>query len=87
MVYSNFKNIALTLFTGIKIWMVHNCQMEEDHLYIKIVTALLLNNACKSLNLMEVCVRNNNKLKIHSKGMATFKKNNPKTIKYKFKVT
>ena len=67
-------DIALTLLTGFKIWLVHNCQTEEDHLNIKIVTALLLYNACTLLNIMEICVRNNNKLKIHPRGMATFKK-------------
>ena len=74
LVYSNRQDIALTLLTGFKIWLVHNCQTEEDHLNIKIVTALLLYNACTLLNMMEICVTNNNKLKIHPRGMATFKK-------------
>ena len=72
LVYSNRQDIALTLLTGFKIWLVHNCQTEEDHLNIKIVTALLLYNACTLLNMMEICVTNNNKLKIHPRGMATF---------------
>ena len=85
LVYSNRQDIALTLLTGFKIWLVHNCQTEEDHLNIKIVTALLLYNACTLLNMMEICVTNNNKLKIHPRGMATFKKkiclvNNKKLI-------
>ena len=42
LVYSNSQDIALTLLNGFKIWLVHNCQTEEDHLNIKIVTALLL---------------------------------------------
>ena len=49
LVYSNRQDIALTLLTGFKIWLVHNCQTEEDHLNIKIVTALLLYNACTLL--------------------------------------
>ena len=71
LVYSNRQDIALTLLTRFKIWLVHNCQTEEDHLNIKIVTALLLYNACTLLNMMEICVTNNNKLKIHPRGMAT----------------
>ena len=74
LVYSNRQDIALTLLRGFKIWLVHNCQTEEDHLNIKIVTALLLYNACTLLNMMEICVTNNNKLKIQPRGMATFKK-------------
>ena len=58
LVYSNRQDIALTLLTGFKIWLVHNCQTEEDHLNIKIVTALLLYNACTLLNMMEICVTN-----------------------------
>ena len=42
LVHSNCQDIALTFLTGFKIWLVHNCQTEEDHLNIKIVTALLL---------------------------------------------
>ena len=80
LVYSNRQDIALTLLTGFKIWLVHNCQTEEDDLNIKIVTALLLYNACTLLNMTEICVTNNNKLKIHSKGMATFKKNKKKNF-------
>ena len=70
----NRQDIAMTLLSGFNIWLVHNCQTEEDHLNIKIVTALLLYNACTLLNMMEICVTNNNKLKIHPRGMATFKK-------------
>ena len=51
---------------GFTIWLVHNCQIEEDHQNIKIVTALLLFNACTLLNMIEMCVMNNNKLKIHT---------------------
>ena len=72
--YSNCQDIALTLFTGFKIWLVHNCQMEEDHPNIKIVIALLLCNTCTLLNMMKICVTNNNKLKIHPRGMETFYK-------------
>ena len=71
LVYSNCQDIALILLTGFKIWLVHNCQTEEDHLSIKIDTAVLLYNACTLLNM--ICVNNNNKLKIHTRGMATFK--------------
>ena len=74
LVYLNPQDIALTLLTGFKIWLVHSCKMEEDQLNIKIVTALLLYNACTLLNMMEICVMNNNKLKIHPRVMATFKK-------------
>ena len=52
-VYSNRQDIVLTLLTGFNIWLAHNCQTEEDHLNIKIVTALLLYNACTLLNMME----------------------------------
>ena len=38
--YLNRQDIALSLFTGFKLWLVHNCQIEEDHLNIKIVTDL-----------------------------------------------
>ena len=62
LVYLNCQDIALTLFTGFKIWLVHNCQTVEDHLNIKIVTALFLYNACTLLNMMEICVTNKNKL-------------------------
>ena len=75
LVYSNCQDKALTPFTEFNIWLVHNCQTEEDHLQnIKIVTALLLYNAYKLLGMMEICVTNNNKLKIQSRGMAIFKK-------------
>ena len=37
---------------------------------------MFLYNACILLNVMEICVLNNNKLKIHTKGMAPFKKSN-----------
>ena len=74
LVYLNRQDMALTLLTRFKIWLVHNCQMEEDHLNIKIVTALLLYNNCTLLNMIEICVTNNNKLKIHPRGMATFYK-------------
>ena len=53
------------LLTGFKIWLVHNCQTEEDHQNIKIVTALLLYNACTLLNMMEICV-------MDPRGKATF---------------
>ena len=76
LVNSNCQNIALTLFFArFKIWLLHKCHIEEDYLNIKIVTALLLDNACTLLNMMEICVTNNNKLKIHPRGMATFLKN------------
>ena len=52
----------------------HNSPTAEDHLNIKTVTALLLYNARTLLKLMEICVTNNNKIKIHPRGMATFKK-------------
>ena len=39
LVYLNRQDIALTLFTRFNIWLVHNCQTEEHHLNIKIVTA------------------------------------------------
>ena len=41
LVYWNCQDIALTLLTGFKIWLAHNCQTEEDHLNIKIVTAVV----------------------------------------------
>ena len=65
LVYSNRQDIALTLFTGFKIWLVNNCQTEEDHLNNKIVTAFLLYSDCTLLDMMEIYVTNNNKLKIH----------------------
>ena len=71
LVYSNRQDIPLTLVTGFKIWLVYNCQTEEDHQNIKIVTALLLYNACTLINIMEICVMNKNNFKIHSRGMAT----------------
>ena len=80
LVYWNRQDIALTLFTGFKIWLVHNCQTEEGHLNIKIVTALLLYNACALLYMKEICVTNNFKLKIHPRGMATFKKSNMRPV-------
>ena len=40
LVYLNRQDVALTLFTGFKIWPVHNCKTEENHLNNKIVTAL-----------------------------------------------
>ena len=73
LVYSNRQDIVLTLFTRFKIWLVHNCQMEEDYLNIKIVSALLLYNACQLLNMTKICFTNKNKLKIHPKRMATIK--------------
>ena len=73
LVYLNGKDIVLTLLTRFKIKLVHNCQMEDDHLNIKKCTDLLLNNACKLLNTMEICVTTNEKLNIHPK-MATLKK-------------
>ena len=71
LVYSNRQVTALTTLTGFKIWLVHNCQMEEHNINIKIVTALLVYNACTLLNMMKICVKNNTKLKIHPRGMAT----------------
>ena len=47
--YLNRQDLALILFTVFKIWLV---QMEEDCLNIKIITALLLYNSCKLLNMM-----------------------------------
>ena len=46
LVYANRQDIALDILARFKIWFVHNCQMKEDHLSIKIVIALLLYNAC-----------------------------------------
>ena len=69
-IYSNCQDIALTLTTGFKMWLVHNSQTEEDQLNIKDVTALLMYNSCILLNMMKICVTNNNKLKIHPRGMA-----------------
>ena len=37
LVYLNCQDIALTLFAGFKIWLAQNCQMEEDHLNIKLL--------------------------------------------------
>ena len=34
--------IALTLLNGFEIWLVHNCETEEDHLNIRIVTAVIV---------------------------------------------
>ena len=48
--------------------------MEENYLNIKIVKALSLYNACTILNIMEMCLTNNIKLKIYPRGMATLKK-------------
>ena len=70
LVYLNFQDIALTLLTKFKVWLVHNCQVKEDHLNIKIVTALLFYIACTLLDKMDICVMNNNKLKIHPRKMA-----------------
>ena len=58
----NPGDIALTFITRFKISLVYNCQTEEDHLNIKIVTALFFQNACTLINVMEICVTNNNKL-------------------------
>ena len=74
LVYLNRQDIALTLLTRFKIWLVHNCQTKEDHLNILIVAVLLLYNACTLLNMVEICVTNKNKLKIHPRRMA-IKKN------------
>ena len=75
-VYLICQDIALTLFTGFNIWLVYNCQTEEDHLNITIVKALLLYNVCTLLKMMEICVTNSNKLKkIHPREMTTFKQN------------
>ena len=46
LVYLNYQVIALILFIGFKIWMVQNCETGEYHLNIKIVTPLILYNAC-----------------------------------------
>ena len=35
MVDLNRQDIGLTILTGLKIWLVHNCQMEKDNLNIK----------------------------------------------------
>ena len=35
MVDLNRQDIGLTILTGLKIWLVHNCQMEKDRLNIK----------------------------------------------------
>ena len=74
LVYSNRQDIALTLLTRFKIWLVHNFQTEEDQLNIQIVTALLLYNACTLPNMMKICVMDNNKLKIHPRGWQPIKK-------------
>ena len=63
LVYLNVQDIPLPLFTGFKIWLVHSC-----HLIIKIATALLKYNACILFNMTELCVTDNNKLKIHPWG-------------------
>ena len=62
LVYLNHQDIALTLVTQFKIWLI---QTKEKDLSIKIVTALLLYNSCTLLNMMEICVTNNNTLTIH----------------------
>ena len=56
--------------------MAASCQMEEDHLYIKMVTALLLYNAYILLNMMEIHVTNNNELKVHARGIVALKNQN-----------
>ena len=71
MVYSNPQDIALTLLNVFKVWLVQNCLTEEDHLNIKIVTALLLYNACTLLNMMEICVRTKDPSQM---GMANLKR-------------
>ena len=73
LIYSNRQDIALTLLTIFKIWLVHKCQTEEDHLSIKTVTALLFYNACTFIKMLKICVTNSNKLKSNPKGMVTFK--------------
>ena len=66
LVYSNRQVIALTLHTGFKTELAHNCQTKVDYLNITMVTVLLLYNACTYLiNMMEICVINNNNFKIH----------------------
>ena len=60
LVYLHCQDIALTLFPRFKIWLVHNCQAEEEHLRIEIVTALLFYNACTLINMTKICVMNNN---------------------------
>ena len=74
LVFSNRKDIVLTHLARFNIWLVQNCQTEEDHLSIKIVTGLLLYNASELLNMNEICLMSKNKLKIHLRGMATLKK-------------
>ena len=86
MVYSNPQHIALTLLTGFKIWLVLNCQTKEGHLNIKIFIALLLYNACTLINMMQISVTNNKKLKIHPRGIATFKKSNYKMFNFNINV-
>ena len=46
----------------------HNYQMEEDHLNIKIVKALLFYNACTLLNMMENVSQTIISLRFHSEG-------------------
>ena len=33
LVYLNHQDIALTLLSGFKLWLVHNCQTEEKNCY------------------------------------------------------
>ena len=72
LVYSNRQDIQSTLFTGFKIWLVHNCNTGEDHLNIKISTALLLYNACTLLNMMKRVSRTIINLKNTSEGWQLF---------------
>ena len=64
LLYLNCQDIALTLLIGFEIWLVLTVNGGRP-LNIKIVTAMLLYNACKLLNMMKICVTNNHKLKIH----------------------
>ena len=59
LVYSNCEDIAPTLLTGFKIWLVHNCQAEGEQLNIKSITAPLLYNVCTLLYMMELYVTKN----------------------------
>ena len=54
LLYLNSRGSWYPTSLTVKIWLVHYCQTEEDHLFIKIVTALLLYNAYTILNMMEM---------------------------------
>ena len=57
--------------------------MEIDHLNINIFTGLLLNNVCTLLNIMEICVTNNDKLNIHPRGCQPKKSSLTQRAKFK----